>query len=108
MENFVLLTIRSAKVQSEHDRLGTIFKGLLDGWQGSINACCVRGDAKVLLVLWYIEDHMDGNLFALEATWSIFSLLRLWSFLAVAGALPLALATSVAMCLIRPRLTSVS
>ena len=29
MENFVLLTIRSAKVRSEHDRLGTIFKGLL-------------------------------------------------------------------------------
>ena len=38
------------------------FKGILDGWQGGINACCVRDDVKVLLVLWYVEVHMDGNL----------------------------------------------
>ena len=46
-----LLTSRSAKVRAEYERLGTIFKGVLDGWQGSINACCVRDDVRVLLVL---------------------------------------------------------
>ena len=32
----------SAKVPAEHEGLGTIFEGILDGWQGSINACCVH------------------------------------------------------------------
>ncbi len=48
----VLLTIRSAKVRAKLDRLGAIFEGILDGRQVSMNACCVRGDVRVLLVLW--------------------------------------------------------
>ena len=53
----VLLTIRSAKVRAKLDRLGAIFEGILDGRQVSINACCVRDDVRVLLVLWYVEVH---------------------------------------------------
>ena len=31
-------------------------------WQGSIDAFFVHDDVTVLLVLWYIEFHMDGKL----------------------------------------------
>ena len=48
MELLGLLPIRLAKVRAEYDRLGTIFEGILDGWQGIINV----GDVRVLLVLW--------------------------------------------------------
>ena len=61
MENFVLIPTRSAKVLATHDRLGVIFKGILDGWQGSIDACCVCDD----VVLWCIEVHTGGNSFVL-------------------------------------------
>ena len=57
-ERLGLLTpFRSAKVRAECKRLGTFLKGMLDGWQGSINACCVRDDVGVLLVLRYVEVH---------------------------------------------------
>ena len=95
----------SAKVRSRHDSPGP-FKDVLDGWQGSIDAFFVRDDVKVLLVLMYIEFHMDGNLFAHGGHLVNLRLLRHWSILAVAGASPLALAYSLAVCLIRPRLTS--
>ena len=50
-ELFGLLTTRSAKVRAEYDRLGIIFKDVLDGWQGSLNACCILDDVRILLVL---------------------------------------------------------
>ena len=32
---------------------------------GSMNACCVHGDVRVLLVLWYDEVHMGKELVCL-------------------------------------------
>ena len=48
-------------MRAKHDRLGAMFKGILDGLQGGVDACCACGD----VVLWYIEVHMGGNLFVL-------------------------------------------
>ena len=48
---------------------------MLDGWQGSINAYCVRDVVRVLLVLWYFGVHsikksfvFDGDLINLQLT----------------------------------------
>ena len=60
-----LLTVRLTRVRAKHDRLGTIFKGILDGWQSSINTCSVCDDVRVLLVVWYVEVHLDKELVCL-------------------------------------------
>ena len=84
----VLLTITLAKVRAKLDRLGAIpsFKGILDGRLVGISACCVRDDVRVLLVQWYLEVHMDGNSFVLGGHLINLQFVRLWSFLADAGA----------------------
>ena len=56
------LILRSAKVRAMYEGLGTIFKGILDDWQGGINTCSVCDDVGVLLVLWDVEVHMDTEL----------------------------------------------
>ena len=58
-----LLIIRLAKVRAKYDRFGIIFQGVLDGfWQGSVNACCVHDDVRVLLVQWCVEVHIGEEL----------------------------------------------
>ena len=43
-------------------------KDMLDGWQGSGDVCGVRGDVRILLVLWCVEIHMDETWLSLMAT----------------------------------------
>ena len=43
------------------------FEGKLDGWQGSVNACGVREDIRILTVLWYAEVHADESCLSLMA-----------------------------------------
>ena len=43
-------------------------KDMLDGWQGSGDVCGVRGDVRILLVLWRVEIHMDETWLPLMAT----------------------------------------
>ena len=66
-EFLVFLAIGSAKVRAEHESLGTIFEGILDGWQGSINACCVHDEVRVLLASGTLESSGE-KLLSLMAT----------------------------------------
>ena len=54
-----LLTLRSAKVRAGTLGLAPSSRSYLMVGRGSINTCSVRDDVRVLLVLWYIEVHMD-------------------------------------------------
>ena len=42
--------------------------GMLDGWQGSVRACGVREDVRILLALWYVAIHLDAGCLSLMAT----------------------------------------